>query len=76
MARLGLAPPVTLAEARLWAESAVAHQPDAPGWFLLAQVRDQSGDRPGAIAAVEKALALDPENPTYQRVHALLQQQP
>lgn len=34
----------------------------AAGWFLLGEWREAAGDTPGAIAALERALALDPDD--------------
>lgn len=34
----------------------------APAWFLLGEAREQLGDRPGAVAAFERAREVDPED--------------
>ena len=52
-----------LEEALRYAEQGTAEQPDYPwAWLLTAKLRSHFGDREGALAAVERGLALVPED--------------
>jgi tetratricopeptide (TPR) repeat protein len=44
------------------AQKAVALQPTGPYFETLAEVCFQSGDKAGALAAIDKAIELDPKN--------------
>ena len=63
-----------LAQARLLAEQAVKLTPDAQNFGLLGQACIMNGDRPAAVAAMNKALELEPGNPHYlQMLQRLLE---
>lgn len=72
LAEMYLKTEVTEAAAR-HAEQAVRLAPSAPGLLLLAAIRDQGGDRGGALAALEQAMSLDPENAALRRMYEQLQ---
>ncbi len=55
-------------EARDLAAQAVKLQPAAPHYFLLGWACDVTGDRARAIEALQRAVALDPNNQAYQQV--------
>jgi tetratricopeptide (TPR) repeat protein len=57
-----------LDEAELLAEKAVASEPAAENHFLLSLVRRTRGDTAGAVAAIEAAIALAPQNSGYQQI--------
>ncbi len=56
-----------LPEAVELARKAVVLQPAAENYFLLSEACAKSGDRPGTLAAIARAIELDPGNPKYQR---------
>jgi tetratricopeptide (TPR) repeat protein len=56
-----------LAEAVPLARKAVAFQPLAENYFLLARACAKAGDRAGTLTAISRAVELDPGNPEYQR---------
>lgn len=56
-----------LAEALALARRAVALDPRAEHYYLLSQACAKTGDRPGTLTAINRALELDPNNPTYQQ---------
>ncbi len=57
-----------LDEAGTLAEKAVALEPTAENQFLLCLIRRTRGDLAGAVAAIEAAIALAPQNSGYQQV--------
>lgn len=62
-----------LPDARALAEEAVRLEPMARNYYLLSAACASSGDRKEATLAIEQALALDPGNPAYERLHQDLQ---
>jgi len=64
------------AEALALAQKAVTLTPTANHYFLLTWAFDTNGDLQNAMAAVEKALALEPRNEryrsTYERIRSRL----
>jgi Flp pilus assembly protein TadD len=42
-------------------------------YFILAAACDKNGDRAGAIAAIGRAIELDPNNMQYRRTQQLIQ---
>ncbi len=65
-----------LAEAVRLAQRAVDLAPAAPHYFMLGRALARIGDRPGALAASEKACELAPGNPQYERLRTSLQHAP
>lgn len=61
-----------LVRARDLAAKAVALDPSAWNYFILGALCERLGDTDAARAALEKAMALDPDNPRYRQVHASL----
>ncbi len=61
-------------DAAALAEKAAALAPSARAYLALSAARDKSGDRQGAISAVEKALELEPTNPLLQEVYENLRE--
>ena len=55
-------------EAKAMAEKAVQLQPIAENYGLLALICDRAGDRAGCLAAIGRALELDPQNVQYQQL--------
>jgi len=74
LARLYLKIKQKLPEARTLAETAVRLEPSAANYFLLSEAHDKNGDRPSALAALERAIALDPDNSQYRRVYEVVKQ--
>lgn len=59
-------------EAATLAAKAVALSPTAANYAILSQARDLSGRHADALAAIQRAAELQPENAEYQRFHELL----
>jgi tetratricopeptide (TPR) repeat protein len=57
-----------------WAERAVSLAPTAQAYVQLSAVRQECGNRLGAIAALEEALKLEPANSQLRQMHAELKQ--
>ena len=69
LARLYIGSKQKPAEARRLAEKAVALEPIAPNYFLLGQACYQSGDTKAALAAMSKAIQLNPRHNGYQQAY-------
>jgi tetratricopeptide (TPR) repeat protein len=61
-----------LPEAKSLAETAVRLQSSAANYRLLSEACDKNGDSQGALSAMERAIALEPNNEQYQRIYAFL----
>jgi tetratricopeptide (TPR) repeat protein len=66
LARLYLVANRNLPQAKELAQKAVELDPVAENYFVLGWATDVNGDPNGAMAAVEKALALSPDNRQYK----------
>jgi tetratricopeptide (TPR) repeat protein len=73
LAQLHLRGDGDLDRARTLARKAVDLEPIAANYIVLAEACDKTGDRPAALAAMRRAVALEPGNPRYQRIYALYQ---
>ncbi len=62
-----------LARATELARKAVELEPAAEYYFLLSRACAKNDDRPAAIAAIARAVELDPGNPEYRRFQAQFQ---
>lgn len=62
-----------LAESRSLAEQAVALEPSAAHYFILARACQANGDRSQAADAAKKALTLEPDNERYRAFYVHLQ---
>jgi len=62
-----------LPQARQLAEKAVALEPMAFSYYVLAWARDRNGDRPGALVAIRKAIELDPTNARFRQIAARME---
>jgi tetratricopeptide (TPR) repeat protein len=60
------------AEARALAAQAVEIEPAAVNYFLLSSACESNDDRAGALAAIKRAVELDPGNGEYQRAYQRL----
>ncbi len=60
-------------EAVALAEKAAGLAPSVLAYLLLSAAREENGDRPGAISAVEQAIKLEPGNPRIREFHERLQ---
>jgi len=58
------------------AEKAVQRGPTVLAYMLLSAAREENKDRAGALAAVEQALKLDPNNPQIRKLREQLQKSP
>jgi tetratricopeptide (TPR) repeat protein len=56
--------------AKMLAAKAVGLEPSAWNHFILGVICEQQGDLGGARSALQKAIALDPDNPRYRQLHA------
>lgn len=61
-----------LPEAKTFAQKAVELESIAPNYFVLSEACDKSGDPRGALAAIERAVELDPDNARYRRIYELI----
>lgn len=57
-----------LPEAKALAEEAVKLEPAASNYAILSEACDKNGDLPGACAAMNRALELEPRNVRYRRI--------
>jgi tetratricopeptide (TPR) repeat protein len=60
-------------QAQQLAATAVKLEPVADSYFVLGWSLAVNGHRDEAAAAVEKAVQMDPQNPTYQQLHEMVQ---
>ncbi|MHC4535912.1 MAG: tetratricopeptide repeat protein [Planctomycetota bacterium] len=72
LSRLYLRSNSRLAEARKLAEEAVRLEATADNYFILSWACDVHGDTASALAAIEQAMKLEPENPKYKQVYELI----
>jgi tetratricopeptide (TPR) repeat protein len=63
-----------LAEARALAEKAVQREPTARGCAVLAALAERMGDPASARAALEQAMAIEPQNPKYRQMYDAVKQ--
>jgi tetratricopeptide (TPR) repeat protein len=63
-------------QARTLAEKAVEVEPVAAHYFLLCLARSRNGDTAGAASAIDRAVALDPDNGNYRKLARTLRSQP
>jgi tetratricopeptide (TPR) repeat protein len=59
-------------EAKSLAETAVQLEPSAASFRILGEACDKNGDRQGALSAMERAIALEPNNDQYRQIYAVL----
>jgi len=64
-----------LPEAKVLASKVIELKPTPRHYFLLATVCSRSGDRASALAAVERALKMDPDNAQCRRLRELLRKE-
>jgi tetratricopeptide (TPR) repeat protein len=72
MVQLYLVTKRKLPEARELAAKAAKLKPNPQAYFLLAVVCSRSGDRASAVAAIERAMKMDPRNVQYRRMRESL----
>jgi len=72
LARLYLRSNVKLTEARGLVEKAVELEATADNYFVLSWACEVNGDIASALAAIEKAIKLEPENPKYKQIYELI----
>ncbi len=58
--------------AAVHAEKAVSLAPSSRGFLLLAAIRNECGDRPGALSALKQAMSLDPKNSKIRQTYEQL----
>jgi len=63
-----------LLQVRELAQKVVELEPAAENYFVLGWACDVNGDPAGALAALQRALQLDPENPKYGQAYRALQE--
>jgi len=73
LARLYLKTRKDLPQARQLAGKALSLKGSAENYFVFAWACDENGDRADALAAVKRAMALDPENEQYRRLYQVIQ---
>ncbi len=59
-----------------WAHQAVELEPVAAHYFLLGQVYDRGGNREQALAALRRAVDLEPDNPSCREAYESLRNRP
>jgi len=74
LARLYLKTRKALQQARRLAEKAVALEPVAANYFVLAWACDENGDTANARPAIKRAVEQEPTNQQYQRLYRVIQQ--
>jgi len=72
LAQLYLRTTRNLPQARELAQTAVALGPEAPNFVLLSRTCAANGDRASALAAIDKAIELEPTNEEYFQVRRML----
>jgi tetratricopeptide (TPR) repeat protein len=72
LARLYLRTNSKLIEARKLAERAAALEANADSYFILSWACDVNGDSASALAAIEQAIQLDPDNPKYKQIYEII----
>lgn len=73
LAELHLRSSKDLDKAKLLAAKAVELEPNGWNYFILAAICERLGDLPGARAALETAIKLEPHQPRYHEMYALIQ---
>ena len=74
LARFYLEKRMKLSRARTLVQKAVALEPTAPNYVVLGWACDSQGDKKGALAAMRRAVELEPHNQDYQRVYEYFRQ--
>ena len=74
LAQLYLQNNCNLPEAKKLASRAVELEPAALNYFILAAACDKNTDREGALAALGRAIELDPDNTQYLSTQQLIQE--
>ena len=74
LARLYLRAGINLPTAKELAQEAVDLAPLAENYFVLSWALDRNGDPAGALAAMKRAVELEPENETYRRMYERITQ--
>ncbi|MEE8578155.1 MAG: tetratricopeptide repeat protein [candidate division Zixibacteria bacterium] len=69
LARLYLNTYKRLGEARKLAQKAVSLEASPRGYFILSWACDVTGDRNGALKAIEQAIRLEPKNAKYRQAY-------
>jgi len=64
------------AEALELARVAVQLEPNAPNYVLLSMASNKNGDHAGAMAAIEQATVLDPDNHQLETIRNMLKREP
>jgi len=72
LARLYLLSNSRLPEARKLAEKAVELEAIADNYFILSWVCDMNGDNASALAAIEQAIKLEPDEPKYKKIREFI----
>ncbi len=72
LARLYLRSNIKLLEARRLAEKAIELEATADNYFVLSWACEVNGDMTSALAAIEKAIKLEPENSKYRQIYELI----
>jgi len=62
-----------LSEAKTLAAKAVQLEPAAPQYSVLARACERTGDVPGALSAIQRAIELDPDSATYREMQQRIQ---
>jgi tetratricopeptide (TPR) repeat protein len=63
-----------LPEAKTLASRAVELAPEAPNYFILSAACDKNADRASALAAIKRAIELDPDNMQYRNTQQMIQE--
>jgi tetratricopeptide (TPR) repeat protein len=72
LARLYLMTNKAVPEAVKLAEKAVALEATADNYFVLSWACDMNGNAKSALAAIEQAVKLEPDNPKYKQIYEII----
>ncbi|MHC4526626.1 MAG: tetratricopeptide repeat protein [Planctomycetota bacterium] len=76
LAKLYLKANLSIAQARVYAQKALALQQTAENYFILSLTCARSGDKNTALVAIQQAMKLAPDNTHYRKMYDQIRRQP
>ncbi len=76
LARLYLKANLSIEQARVYAQKAVALQQTAENYYMLCLTCMRGGDKPAALAAIQQAMKRAPDNTLYRKMYDQIRSQP
>jgi tetratricopeptide (TPR) repeat protein len=76
LAKLHLKANLDIAQARVYAQKAVALQQTAENYYILSLVCARGGDKNTALVAIRQAMKLAPDNVLYRKMYDQIRRQP